>query len=112
MGGATVAQEVAASLLLDVCCFDCFGNPVAKVAGAEALAVAGEEDYPKILRRLPELLTNDSQILACLNAPHFDESFLIDLFMDYQNHGRLPYAPGFEDLNPAAALKCFLFSQK
>ena len=69
-----------------------------------------ETHYPKILRRLPELLTKDSQILACLNAPHLDESFLTDLFRDYQNKGRLPNAPGFADKNPAAALKCLLFT--
>ena len=70
-----------------------------------------ENHYPKILRRLPELLTADSQILACLNAPHLDESFLTDLFADYQNQGRLPCAPGFEDHDPAAALKCLLFTK-
>ncbi len=69
-----------------------------------------EKDYPKILHRLPELLTDDSQILACLNAPHLDESFLADLFRDYQSQGRVSCAPGFEDRYPAAALKCFLFT--
>lgn len=71
-----------------------------------------ETHYPKILRRLPELLTQKSQILACLNAPHLDQSFLTGLFSDYQNQGRLPCAPGFEDLNPEAALKAFHFTQK
>lgn len=69
-----------------------------------------ERHYPKILRRLPELMTSDSQIMACLNAPHLDESFLSNLFQDYQNQGRLSCAPGFEDLDPAAALKCLLFT--
>ena len=69
-----------------------------------------ETHYPKILRRLPELLTADSQILACLNAPHLDETFLTSLFEDYRNLGRLPCAPGFTDHTPAAALKCFHFS--
>ena len=68
-----------------------------------------ESHYPKILRRLPELLTPNSQILACLNAPHLSESFLTDLFADYQNQGRLPCAPGFEDRNPDASLKAFHF---
>ncbi len=70
-----------------------------------------EKDYPKILRRLPELLTNSSQILACLNAPHLEESFLTELFTGFENRGRLPSASGFEDHNPAAALKCFHFAQ-
>ena len=71
-----------------------------------------ETHYPKILRRLPELLALDSQILACLNAPHLDETFLTDLFADYQNQGRLPCAPGFEDRNSSAALKSFVFQQR
>ena len=71
-----------------------------------------EKDYPKILRRLPELLSADSQILACLNAPHLSGSFLISLFSDYHNQGRLPCASGFEDQNPEASLKSFLFTKK
>ena len=69
-----------------------------------------ERHYPKILRRLPELLTDESQILACLNAPHLDESFLTGLFCEYQNQGRLSCASGFEDRDPAAALKCLLLT--
>lgn len=68
-----------------------------------------EKDYPKILRRLPELLTPDSQVLACLNAPHLDEGFLNELFAGYQPEGRLPCAPGYQDRNPAAALKCLRY---
>ena len=69
-----------------------------------------ETHYPKILRRLPELLTPSTQILACLNAPHLSEDYQTDLFTSYQNHGRLPHAPGFEDQTPQAALKAFLFT--
>ncbi|MFC0016143.1 class I SAM-dependent methyltransferase [Roseibacillus persicicus] len=69
-----------------------------------------EKDYPKILRRLPELLSSQSQVLACLNAPHLGESFLTDLFANYRNHGRLPSAAGFDDHTPDAALKCIVFS--
>ena len=70
-----------------------------------------ESHYSKILRRLPELLSARSQILACLNAPHLDETFLTDLFSDYLNRGRLPCSSGFADRNPAAALKCLHFAQ-
>lgn len=68
-----------------------------------------EKDYPKILRRLPELLGPKCEILACLNAPHLDESFLDGLFVDYQKQGRLPCAPGYQDRAPAAALKCVVY---
>lgn len=68
-----------------------------------------ETHYPKILRRLPELLSDDCQILACLNAPHLDESFLSNLFANYSYQGRLSCAEGFEDSDTKAALKCLLF---
>jgi 23S rRNA (cytosine1962-C5)-methyltransferase len=68
-----------------------------------------EKDYAKIVRRLPDLTGPNSQILACLNAPHLDESFLTTLFADYQLEGSLPRASGFEDARPGAALKCLIF---
>lgn len=68
-----------------------------------------EKDYAKILRRLPDLTGSDSLILACLNAPHLDMSFLTSLFADYKLKTRLPRASGFEDLRPQAALKCLIF---
>lgn len=69
-----------------------------------------ERDYAKIVRRLPDLTRPDSQILACLNAPQLDESFLTSLFPDYHLECRLPQAAGFEDLHPQATLKCMIFS--
>ena len=69
-----------------------------------------ETHYSKILRRLPELLTPDSEILACLNSPHLDEAFLTQLFAGYQYESRLPFADGFQDQNPAASLKSLCFS--
>lgn len=71
-----------------------------------------EKDYAKILRRLPDLTRAGTRILACLNAPHLDESFLTDLFTDYQLEGRLPQAVGFEDNRPQAALKCLVYQVK
>lgn len=68
-----------------------------------------ENDYAKIVRRLPDLTHSDSQILACLNAPQLGDSFLTDLFQGYHLDCRLPQAPGFEDLRPQAALKCRVF---
>jgi hypothetical protein len=68
-----------------------------------------EKDYAKILRRLPDLTGSDSLILACLNAPHLDVSFLTSLFADYKLKTRLPRASGFEDLRPQAALKRLIF---
>lgn len=69
-----------------------------------------EKDYQKILRRLPELIHEGSQVLGCLNAPHLGEDFLTDLFADYKNLGRLPCAEGFADNNPEASLKLLSFA--
>lgn len=69
-----------------------------------------ETDYAKIVRRLPDLTSSDSQILACLNAPHLDESFLTDLFAGDRLGCRLPRASGYEDIQPQRALKCLAFA--
>ena len=44
VSGAAAAEKVVASLLFDADRFDRFCDPVAKVAGADALAVAREEE--------------------------------------------------------------------
>lgn len=69
-----------------------------------------EKDYEKILRRLPELTHSETRILACLNAPHLDESFLSDHFSAYRLERRLPKASGFEDLHPQSGLKSLVFT--
>jgi 23S rRNA (cytosine1962-C5)-methyltransferase len=75
----------------------------------QAGSFVAEKDYGKILRRLPDLTNSETRILACLNAPHLDETFLRDLFSDYQFEDRLLRAPGFEDLDPQSALKGLVF---
>lgn len=68
------------------------------------------KDYTKIARRLPELTHAETQILVCLNSPHLDESFLLELFDEFQFEGRLPKAPGFEDAHPERGLKSLIFT--
>jgi 23S rRNA (cytosine1962-C5)-methyltransferase len=76
----------------------------------QAGSFVAEKDYGKIIRRLPDLAHSETRILACLNAPHLDESFLIDRFPDYQLELKLPKAPGFEDIHPQAGLKAIVFT--
>ncbi|MCF6434483.1 MULTISPECIES: class I SAM-dependent methyltransferase [Pseudoalteromonas] len=73
------------------------------------------KDYKKILRRLPELLTEQGQVLACVNDPSLDAQFLIQemaeqapdmVFME-----RLENPPEFQDINPQASLKSLLFKR-
>jgi 23S rRNA (cytosine1962-C5)-methyltransferase len=75
----------------------------------QAGSFVAEKDYQKIVRRLPGLTGSNSQILACLNAPHLGEAFLKDLFIDFESEQRLGVVAGFEDSDPEAALKCLIF---
>lgn len=36
-----------------------------------------ERDYKKIIKRLPELMDNNSDVILCLNSPDLDEQFLL-----------------------------------
>ena len=36
-----------------------------------------ERDYKKIIKRLPELMTNNSDVILCLNSPDLSEEFLL-----------------------------------
>lgn len=37
-----------------------------------------ERDYKKIIRRLPELMSENADVLLCLNSPDLDENFLLN----------------------------------
>lgn len=42
-----------------------------------------ERDWPKLLRKVPELLAPGGSIVACLNGPHLPPEFLQRLFAEY-----------------------------
>lgn len=73
------------------------------------------KDYQKILRRLPELLTDNGQVLACVNDPGVSSSFLIEGMaaeapeLAYQH--RLENPPEFKDIDPEGGLKVLLFER-
>lgn len=73
------------------------------------------KDYQKILRRLPELLTENGQVLACVNDPGVSSSFLIEGMaaeapeLTYQH--RLENPPEFKDIDPEGGLKVLLFER-
>ncbi|CAH9063674.1 Ribosomal RNA large subunit methyltransferase K/L [Pseudoalteromonas holothuriae] len=74
------------------------------------------KDYKKILRRLPELLTEQGQVLACVNDPSLNAQFLIDEMAEQAPNmvfvERLDNPPEFADINPEASLKSLLFTQR
>jgi 23S rRNA (cytosine1962-C5)-methyltransferase len=67
------------------------------------------KDYPRLLRRLPELLMPSGQALLCLNAPEIPESFLREqLAIEAPTmvvEQRLPNPAAFADASSDRALK-------
>lgn len=74
-----------------------------------------EKDYPRLVRRLRDLLTPQGEILACLNAPYLGEEFLRDVFAaeapDLQFVERLAAREDFPDRDPDRALKVLHFQR-
>ena len=73
------------------------------------------KDYQRVLRRLPELLTAQGTVLACMNDPAFGEDFLID-GVTREAPGlhfvqRLANPPEFPDVDPQSGLKALVFRQ-
>lgn len=67
------------------------------------------KDYPRLLRRLPDLLRPGGRALVCLNAPEIPESFLHEALAQEAPalvvEGRLPNQAAFADASPDRALK-------
>lgn len=71
------------------------------------------QDYQKILRRLPDLLSEQGTVLACINDPSTGPEFLIE-GMQAQAPSlvfaqRLENPPEFADINPDSGLKALVF---
>lgn len=71
------------------------------------------KDYPKVLRRLPELLNENGTVLACSNDPEIGPEYLIQAMSEQapqiQIRERLDNPPEFPDINPDSALKALVF---
>ncbi|MDB5980528.1 MAG: methyltransferase [Pseudomonas sp.] len=72
------------------------------------------KDYQRVLRRLPELLTPNGQVMACINDPAIGPEFLIDSMateapsLKFQE--RLENPPEFADAQVDGGLKALIFS--
>jgi len=71
------------------------------------------QDYQKVLRRLPDLLSPQGEVLACINDPAVGPDFLLQgiareapglTFMQ-----RLENPPEFSDIDPDSGLKALVF---
>jgi 23S rRNA (cytosine1962-C5)-methyltransferase len=67
------------------------------------------KDWPRLLRRLPDLLSPNGRALLCLNAPEIPESFLHEGLAseapELVFEQRLPNPAVFADISPDRALK-------
>ncbi|PSW18352.1 methyltransferase [Photobacterium sanctipauli] len=74
------------------------------------------KDYQKILRRLPELLTEKGQVVACVNDPAVSSSFLIEGMEteapELVFEQRLENPPEFKDIEPEGGLKVLIFNRQ
>lgn len=72
-----------------------------------------QKDYARAVRRLPELLPEGGDILACLNAPELGMDFLQTVFAEQCPEckfiERLMPHPDFPDINPEQQLKLLVF---
>ncbi|GAB3370462.1 class I SAM-dependent methyltransferase [Azotobacter armeniacus] len=86
-------------------------DPPSFQKGSFALAT----DYQKILRRLPELLSGQGSVLACINDPGIGPDFLIENAAreapGLRFEQRLENPPEFADIHSDSGLKALVFSQ-
>ena len=72
-----------------------------------------ENDYAKVLRRLPELMPQGGLVLACLNAPELSDGFLKDQFSEKLPQAefieRLAAHPDFPDVDTEQQLKLLVY---
>ncbi|WP_261817431.1 class I SAM-dependent methyltransferase [Vibrio gallicus] len=73
------------------------------------------KDYQKILRRLPDLLTESGQVLACANSPAVSSDFVVDAMKvcapELEYVRRLDNPAEFADIDNEASLKVQLFKR-
>lgn len=71
-------------------------------------------DYPKMIRRLPGLLSPGGMVLACVNDPSIPSGFLIELMQqdapELRFVRRLDNPSAFVDADPEGGLKALVFA--
>ncbi len=74
------------------------------------------KDYQRVLRRLPQLLTEEGTVLACMNDPSIGSDFLIaDMTREAPGlrfEQRLENPPEFPDTDIESSLKALVFRQQ
>ena len=74
------------------------------------------KDYNKIIKRLDTFTSSNATVLACLNSPDLDESFIIDIFKEFAPNftfiKRLENVEEFKSLDENRSLKNLVFQKK
>ena len=73
------------------------------------------KDYEKIIKKLPQLASEECTLLACLNSPELTSDFLIDLIQEwapsFKFEKRLANLPEFASSDEERSLKNLLFKR-
>jgi len=73
------------------------------------------KDYEKIIKKLPQIAAKECILLACLNAPELESSFIIDMIQTYaptfEFQKRLPNLPEFASIDESRSLKNLIFQR-
>ena len=74
------------------------------------------KDYNKIIKRLDTFTSENATVLACLNSPDLDESFIIDIFHEFAPSfkfiQRLTNVDEFKSLDENRSLKNLVFQKE
>lgn len=72
------------------------------------------KDYQKIIKKLEEFASENCVVLACLNSPSLDESFIINIFKEYTQsftfEKRLENPLEFQSIDESRTLKNLIFN--
>jgi len=86
-----------------------YGLVIADPPSHQKGSFVAHKDWPRLLRRLPDLLRPGGHALLCLNSPHIPERFLHELLAteapELERVQRLPNPAVFADVSPDRALK-------
>lgn len=86
-----------------------YGLVIADPPSHQKGSFMANKDWPRLVRRLPELLRPGGHALLCLNAPEIPEQFLRDVLAaeapSLSVQQRLPNPPAFADVSSDRALK-------
>jgi 23S rRNA (cytosine1962-C5)-methyltransferase len=74
------------------------------------------KDYEKIIKKLPQITAEECTLLACLNSPELESTFLIDLIEQwapsFKFQKRLPNLEEFASSDEEKSLKNLVFTRK